>query len=84
MQNNAPSHADRSTVEYLASSWIQERKIDDMAVLITWPKSQREFLESAEKEALHWWDRILQSAQSFGVEEIENLTKSVDNQGFVK
>ena len=25
------------------------------------------------------WDRILQSAQSVGVEELENLTKSVDN-----
>ena len=37
MQDNAQSHSAPSTVEYLGKSWTEERKIDDIAVLITWP-----------------------------------------------
>ena len=70
--------------------WIQERKIDDMAVLITWPYNPIENFWSLLKRKLYTggkqyaskdelWDSILQSAQSIGAEEIENLTKSVDN-----
>ena len=89
MQDNAPSHAARSTVEYLAKVGFKSEK------LMTWPSSSPDLnpienfwsllkrklytggKQYASKDEL--WDSILQSAQSIGTEETENLTKSVDN-----
>ena len=89
MQDNAPSHAARSTVEYVARFGLKNEK------LMTWPSSSPDLnpienfwsllkrklytggKQYASKDEL--WDSILQSAQSIGAEELENLTKSVDN-----
>ena len=55
MQDNALSHAARSTVEYLANFGFKSEK------LMTWPSSSPElnpienFWSLAEKEVLHWW-----------------------------
>ena len=80
MQNNAPSHAPRFTVEYLAKIGFKSEK------LMTWPSSSPDLnpienfwsllkrklytggKQYASKDEL--WDSILQSAQSIGAEEI--------------
>ena len=89
MQDNAPSYAARSTVEYQAKVGFK------IETLMTWRSSSPELnsienfwsllkrklytggKQYASKDEL--WDSILQSAQSIGAEEIENVTKSVDN-----
>ena len=80
MQDNAPSHAAPSTVEYLTNVGFKSEK------LITWSSSPPDLnpknllkkklytgsKQYASKDEL--WDSILQSAQSIVAEEIENLT----------
>ena len=82
MQDNAPSHAARSTVEYLAKVGYGRPLHLTLIPCIEnfWSLLKRKLYtgkQYASKDEL--WDSILQSAQSTGADEIENLTKSVDN-----
>ena len=88
MQDNAPSHAARYTIEFLAKFGFKGDK------LMTWPPSSPDlnpienywsilkrriysgFQQDTSKDEL--WHGICQAAMSIGADEIQKLTKSVD------